>query len=453
MSTPESLCWDYCLNRLKSELNHQQFNTFILPLQANFIEHNIQLFAPNRFVLDWINKNHLDLVLKLITESGYKDIQLQFSIGSKDQAKTTPSIFHQPSIELNESKNSLAPSKTNTASGLISHFTFDNFIEGKSNQMARAAASQIAQHPGNVYNPLFIYGATGLGKTHLLHAIGNAILKRSPDAEILYMYANNFVQNMVQALQNNSINNFKQRFQSLNVLLIDDIQFFVGKEKTQEEFFHTFNHLFESKQQIVLTSDKFPKEIHLEERLKSRFGWGLTVRVEPPDLETKVAILQRKSMDIYQTTLPDDVAFFISKRFQSSIRDLEGALNRIIANAKFTALPITIENSRKALKDMLAAQDKLISIESIQKHVSQYFGIKTADFFSSSRSRTIARPRQIAMCLARELTNSSMPEIGKAFGGRDHTTVLYAVKKVEELRVSNPKLEEDYNNLLRTLTN
>jgi chromosomal replication initiator protein len=453
MSTPESLCWDYCLNRLKSELNHQQFNTFILPLQANFIEHNIQLFAPNRFVRDWINKNHLDLILKLITESGYKDIRLQFSIGSKDQEKTSPSIFYQPNIELNESKNSLAFTKANTASGLISHFTFDNFIEGKSNQMARAAASQISQHPGNVYNPLFIYGATGLGKTHLLHAIGNAILKRSPDAEILYMYANNFVQNMVQALQNNSINNFKKRFQSLNVLLIDDIQFFVGKENTQEEFFHTFNHLFESKQQIVLTSDKFPKEIHLEERLKSRFGWGLTVRVEPPDLETKVAILQRKSMDIYQTTLPDDVAFFISKRFQSSIRDLEGALNRIIANAKFTALPITIENCRKALKDMLAAQDKLISIESIQKHVSQYFGIKTADFFSSSRSRTIARPRQIAMCLARELTNSSMPEIGKAFGGRDHTTVLYAVKKVEELRVSNPKLEEDYNNLLRTLTN
>lgn len=318
--------------------------------------------------------------------------------------------------------------------------------------MARAAASQISQHPGNVYNPLFIYGATGLGKTHLLHAIGNAILQRKADTQILYLYANNFVQDMVKALQTNSINSFKQRFQSLNLLLIDDIQFFVGKEKTQEEFFHTFNHLFESKQQIVLTSDKFPKEINLEERLKSRFGWGLTVRIEPPDLETRVAILQRKALDIYQTLLPEDVAFFIGKRFHSSIRDLEGALNRIIANAKFTGLPISVENSRRALKDMLAAQDKLISIESIQKHVAQYYGIKTIDFFSSSRSRTVARPRQIAMSLARELTNSSMPEIGKAFGGRDHTTVLYAVKKIEELRLSNPKLEEDYNNLLRTLT-
>lgn len=452
MSSIEHQCWEYCLKRLNSELNHQQFNTWILPLQVEFKPHSITLFAPNRFVLDWVNKNYLELVQKIILEFSEHGIQIHLEIGSKKN----PVEANDKTSNINQKK--LLPSNTKVSTpitqntSLIPQFTFENFIQGKSNQMARAAASQLALHPGTVYNPLFIYGSTGLGKTHLLHAIGNSILERNPSAKILYLYANTFVDTMVKALQSNSINDFKLRFQNLNVLLIDDIQFFVGKEKTQEEFFHTFNHLFEGQQQIVLTSDKFPKEINLEERLKSRFGWGLTVRVEPPDLETRVAILQRKAEDLYQLKIADEVAFFISKKFHSNIRDLEGALTRVVANAQFTGQAITIDTSRQALKDMLAAQEKLISIDNIQKLVAQYYGIKTADFFSATRSRNIARPRQIAMCLARELTNYSMPEIGKAFGGRDHTTVLYAIKKVEELRQNNPIIEEDYNNLLRTLS-
>lgn len=448
MSSPEHQCWDYCLTRLNSELTHQQYNTWILPLQVEFASQSIILFAPNRFVLDWVNKNYLELIQRVILEFGDHGIQVHLEIGSKKSTTVTEEAS-QLQIK-NPFSKPITPIQQNTS--LISQFTFENFIEGKSNQMARAAASQISLHPGTVYNPLFIYGSTGLGKTHLLHAIGNSILSRNPGARILYLYAYTFVNEMVKALGTNSINDFKLKFRNLNVLLIDDIQFFVGKEKNQEEFFHTFNHLFEARQQIVLTSDKFPKEINLEERLKSRFGWGLTVRVEPPDLETRVAILQRKAEDLYQTHISEEVAFFISKKFHSNIRDLEGALTRVIANTQFTGQAITIETSRQALKDMLAAQEKLISIDNIQKLVAQYYGIKTADFFSATRSRNIARPRQIAMCLARELTNYSMPEIGKAFGGRDHTTVLYAIKKVDELKQNNPVIEEDYNNLLRTLS-
>jgi chromosomal replication initiator protein len=339
-------------------------------------------------------------------------------------------------------------------SNINAGFSFETFVEGKSNQLARAASIQVGEHPGTVYNPLFIYGGVGLGKTHLMHAIGNLILLKNPKARVVYQHSEGFVAQMVKALQNNKIDEFKRRYRSVNALLIDDVQFFAGKERSQEEFFHTFNALFESKQQIILTSDRFPKEVTgLEERLRSRFGWGLTVAIEPPDLETRVAILKKKAIQLFGLDLPNEVAFFIGKRVRSNIRELEGALRRIVANAEFTGSPITQEFAKDALRDMLAAQDKLVTIENIQKTVAEYYKIRTSELLSNTRSRRIARPRQIAMTLAKELTSHSLPEIGNAFGGRDHTTVLYATRKISELRESDSRVEEDYANLLRTLTN
>jgi chromosomal replication initiator protein len=333
-------------------------------------------------------------------------------------------------------------------------FTFDTFVEGKSNQLARAASMQIGDNPGVVFNPLFIYGGVGLGKTHLMHAVGNRILKNNPKAQVLYMHSEGFVADMVKALQHGTIDEFKRRMRSVNALLIDDVQFFAGKERSQEEFFHTFNALFEAGQQIILTSDRFPKEVEgLEDRLKSRFGWGLTVAVEPPDLETRVAILKSKALQLFAVDLPNEVAFFIGKRVRSNIRELEGALRRIIANAQFTGRPINVDFAKEALRDMIAAQDRLVTIDNIQRTVSEYYKIRGSDLLSSKRSRMIARPRQVAMALAKELTNHSLPEIGEAFGGRDHTTVLYATRKVAELRETDQRVAEDYNNLLRTLSN
>ena len=339
-----------------------------------------------------------------------------------------------------------------TNSNLNQSFIFDTFVEGKSNQIARAASMQIGENPGKAYNPLFIYGGVGLGKTHLMHAVGNMMLKKNPQARVVYLHSERFVAEMVKALQHNTIEQFKKRYRSVNALLIDDIQFFAGKERSQEEFFHTFNALFESQQQIILSSDRFPKEVSgLEERLKSRFGWGLTVAIEPPDLETRVAILQSKALQL-NIDLPNEVAFFMGKRIRSNIRELEGALRRVIANSTFTGREINLDFAKNALRDMLAAHDKQITIENIQKTVAEYFQIRTSDLTSSKRSRSIARPRQIAMTLAKELTNHSLPEIGNAFGGRDHTTVIHANRKVKELRESDPRISEDYSNLLRTLS-
>jgi chromosomal replication initiator protein len=331
-------------------------------------------------------------------------------------------------------------------------FLFDSFVEGNSNQLARAAALQVAEKPGEAYNPLFIYGGVGLGKTHLMHAIGNTILRNNPDAKILYLHSERFVADMVKALQTNSINEFKRFYRSLNALLIDDIQFFAGKDRSQEEFFHTFNALLEGQQQIILTSDRYPKEIEgVEERLKSRFGWGLTVAVEPPELETRVAILMSKAEHSH-VDLPYEVAFFIAKRIRSNVRELEGALRRVIANAQFTGKPITIDFVNEALRDLLALQDKLVTIENIQKTVAEYYKVKVADILSKRRSRSIARPRQMAMALAKELTNHSLPEIGDHFGGRDHTTVIHACRKVKELVVEENDFAEDHKNLMRILS-
>lgn len=449
--------WSKCVSRLESELPQQQFNTWIRPLQSVEDAGSIRLLAPNQFVLNWVQNHYLSNINQFLAEiAGASAPKVCLEIGSKASKRPEPQSATKPSVSMGSPSTQKVRTQSKEeplVSNLNPKFVFDSFVEGKSNQLARAASIQIGQNPGTTYNPLFIYGGVGLGKTHLMHAVGNMILQTNPNARVIYMHSEGFVAQMVKALQHGTIDDFKRRFRTVNALLIDDVQFFAGKERSQEEFFHTFNALFESQQQIILSSDRFPKEVTgLEERLKSRFGWGLTVAIEPPDLETRVAILKSKADQLFGVDLPNEVAFFIGKRVRSNIRELEGALRRIIANAEFTGRPITLDFAKDALRDMLAAQDKQVSIENIQKTVAEYFKIRTSDLLSAKRSRTIARPRQVAMCLAKELTNHSLPEIGEAFGGRDHTTVLYATRKIAELKESDERMEEDYGNLLRTLT-
>ena len=445
----ESTLWNQCIRVLQAELPEQQFNTWIRPLQAVDDGSTLRLLAPNRFVIDWLQQHYMERILQLV-DDGNTNTEVVVEVGSRIQTAT-------PSVASNL-RPQASPVRTSAQAPVVSRlnplFTFETFVEGKSNQLARAAASQVGENPGKSYNPLFIYGGVGLGKTHLMHAVGSAMIRANPEARVSYVHSERFVGDMVKGLQHNTISEFKRSYRSLDALLIDDIQFFAGKERSQEEFFHTFNALFESQQQIILTSDRFPKEVDgLEDRLKSRFGWGLTVAVEPPDLETRVAILQSKGLQLFGVELPNEVAFFIGKRVRSNIRELEGALRRIVANSHFTGRPITMDFAKEALRDMIAAQDKLVTMENIQRTVAEYYKIRTSDLLSSKRSRTIARPRQIAMTLSKELTNHSLPEIGDAFGGRDHTTVLYATRKIAELKDSDHRVSEDYNNLLRTLSN
>jgi len=441
--------WRACVDRLEQRLTQQQFSTWIRPLQSREDAETLSLFAPNRFVLDWVRNHYLGLIEDLVADvAGQRAPRVRLEIGSSDPVEP-----RRPAVraEAPGSRTARQPGER-SRSNINPDFTFDSFVEGKSNQIARAAGMQIGRNPGVVHNPLFIYGGVGLGKTHLMHAIGNLMLGQNPDARVVYLHSEGFVAEMVKALQHNTIDEFKKKYRSVNALLIDDVQFFAGKERSQEEFFHTFNALFESQQQIVLTSDRFPKEVEgLEDRLKSRFGWGLTVAIEPPDLETRVAILKSKGQQLFAIDLPNDVAFFVGKRVRSNIRELEGALRRIVANAQFTGKPITLDFAREALRDLIAAQDKQVTLENIQKTVADYYKIRTSDLLSAKRTRTIARPRQVAMALAKELTNHSLPEIGERFGGKDHTTVLYATRKVAELRESDTRIEEDYANLLRIL--
>jgi chromosomal replication initiator protein len=440
--------WEQCVRQLKGELTSAEFNTWILPLQAKVDEGRLRLFAPNRFVLDWTRQHYEGRLLDLCR--AYSDGamgRISFEVGGLESKGSGEPARAGAATEADEG---LAARRA--GANLNADFTFDSFVEGKSNQLARAASMQIGQNPGTAYNPLFIYGGVGLGKTHLMHAVGNIVLAGNPTARVVYLHSERFVAEMIKALQHNRIDEFKKTYRSVNALLIDDVQFFAGKERSQEEFFHTFNALFESRQQIVLSSDRFPKEVvGLEERLKSRFGWGLTVSIEPPDLETSVAILHSKA-SLWGVDLPEDVAFFVGRRIRSNIRELEGALRRLVANAQFTGKPISMELAKHALRDMLAAQDKQVSIENIQKTVAEYYKLRTSDMLSAKRSRSIARPRQVAMALAKELTKHSLPEIGRAFGGRDHTTVLHATRTIKSLRDSDVTLEEDYKNLLRTLT-
>ncbi|TAL59214.1 MAG: chromosomal replication initiator protein DnaA [Legionella sp.] len=449
--------WQKCLGLLQDEYSAQQFNTWLRPLQAHTDEQRFVLFAPNRFVVDWVKKHFFSRIEELIKQFSGEEIKsVSIEIGTKTTETTTPAV---EVVNTTVNSSSAVVNKTSSikavdykSSHLNKKFTFDSFVEGNSNQLARAASMQVAERPGDAFNPLFIYGGVGLGKTHLMHAIGNNILKNNPEAKVLYLHSERFVADMVKALQTNSINEFKRFYRSLNALLIDDIQFFAGKDRSQEEFFHTFNALLEGQQQIILTSDRYPKEIEgMEERLKSRFGWGLTVAVEPPELETRVAILISKA-EQSNIELPYEVAFFIAKRIRSNVRELEGALRRVIANAHFTGKPITIEFVHEALRDLLALQDKLVTIENIQKTVAEYYKVKVADILSKRRSRSIARPRQMAMALSKELTNHSLPEIGDHFGGRDHTTVIHACRKVKELIQDDSDFAEDHKNLMRILS-
>lgn len=448
--------WAQCLSILEDELPAQQFNTWLRRLPAEESDSGLILQAPNRFVADWVRDRYLDRIVTLAREIAQSpSLRVDLQLGTGQAMIHTASVRSIPPVP-NLSAHKNAPIRVE--GGLRHHsylnpgFTFGSFVEGKSNQMALAAARQVAANDGNIYNPLFIYGGVGLGKTHLMHAIGNEIAQRHHSAQVLYIHSERFVADMVKALQQGAMPDFKRFYRKLDVLLIDDIQFFSGKDRTQEEFFHTFNALLEGNQQVILTCDRFPKEIDgLEDRLKSRFSWGLTVAVEPPDLETRVAILKKKA-DKEKVRLSDEAAFFIAQKIQSNVRELEGALKRVIANAQFTRSRITLGFIKDTLKDLLAAQEKQISIDNIQRRVAEYYNIKVSDLMSKRRSRSVARPRQVAMALAKELTANSLPEIGKSFGGRDHTTVLHGCRKVKELLETSAELREDYAKIHRSLT-
>ena len=480
--------WPQILASLQSELPSQPFNTWVKPLQMQEQNLHLQLLAPNKFFKNWVEDKYLSRIQELAREQFGSTMQVSLEICQSqkvrpfflNQAKslnepvatpvpTSPTAPVEQSIataapnsatdEVRLLDTGVAPERKVQVDGSLRHqsylnrsFTFSSFVQGKSNQLALAAANQVAENPGSSYNPLFLYGGVGLGKTHLMHAVGAALLERNPHAKVVYLHSERFVADMVKALQLNAINDFKRFYRSVDALLIDDIQFFAGKERSQEEFFHTFNALLESGQQMILTCDRYPKEIEgLEERLKSRFGWGLPVAVEPPELETRVAILLKKAQEsgVY---LPENAAFFLAKRIRSNVRELEGALKRVIANAHFTGEAISEAFVQESLKDLLALQDKQVSIENIQKTVAGYYKIRVADILSKRRTRSVARPRQLAMALAKELTNHSYPEIGDAFGGRDHTTVLHACRKIKELRDMDREIHDDYANLYRTLT-
>lgn len=437
--------WENCLNQLEESTPPQQINTWIRPLQAEISGDDLFLYAPNKFVLDWVSSNHLDDIIKIINKLNKKETRVVLKIGSSKPSVAAPSLMKTKQKAINRKTHSVSHN-------LNSAFTFDSFVVGRSNELARAASIQVSENPGDAYNPLFIYGGVGLGKTHLMHSIGNNIIKANKNAKVCFLSSERFVSDMVQSLQKNTINDFKHFYRSLDLLLIDDIQFFAKKERSQEEFFYTFNTLVENNKQIVLTSDSYPKEIDgLEERLKSRFGWGLPIAIEPPDLETRVAIIKSKAAQS-GVDLPDEVAFFMGNRIKSNVRELEGALRRVLANANFTGQPITLDFTKEALRDLIALQNKRIGIDNIQKTVAEYYKIRMSDLLSAKRTRSIARPRQIAMALSKELTSFSLPEIGNQFGGRDHTTVLHATRKIKELRDSDQKTDEDYTNLLRTLS-
>ena len=438
-SAPQPLLWNQCLEALELKLTEREFNTWVRPLQAEQTDRGLRLLAPNRFVVDWVRQNCLPHIVSV-----NEGLRVDLEVGGR-----------RPPLKARAIADAPVKRRTTAAmprSRLDPNFTFDNFVEGKSNQLARAGAIQVATAPGRTYNPLCIYGGVGLGKTHLMHAIGNLIREREFSTKVVYVQSEDFVRHLVHSVQKSTMETFKRHYRSLDALLIDDVQLFAGKVRSQEEFFHTFNALLEGQRRIVLACDRYPKEVsNLEERLKSRFGWGLTVALDPPELETRVAILMNKATAEGEQ-LPEEVAFFIAQRIRSNVRELEGALRTVIANSHFTGQPITLQFTKHTLRDLLALQAKLVTIENIQRTVAAYFKIRVADMHSKRRSRSITRPRQIAMALARELTNHSLPEIGDAFGGRDHTTVIHACRRVTALKESETRVEEDYSNLLRTLT-
>lgn len=435
--------WKRCLDQLEEELPPQQFNTWIRPLQAVQDPQALRLLAPNRFVVDWVRQRFLARIGELVGQYAGGALSVLVEVGSQAPIR----MATEPSI------TPVIPRRAIPSLGRLNpEFTFERHIEGKSNQLARAAAKQVGENPGTSYNPLFIYGSTGLGKTHLMQAAGNLMLQHRPGNQVAYVHSERFVADMVRALQHNTIGDFKKLYRGLDALLIDDIQFFVGKERSQEEFFHTFNALLDGERQVIITADRFPKELEgIEERLISRFGSGLVVSIEPPELETRVAILISKAKQ-FDIDLPEDVSFFVAKRVRSNVRELEGALRRVIASASFTGRPIDMDLASDSLRDLLSFQERLVTVNNIQKTVAEYYKIRVSDLHSKSRSRQVARPRQVAMALAKELTDHSLPEIGDAFGGRDHTTVLHACRKIVELSSTDARIKEDYDNLIRILT-
>lgn len=448
-----SSLWEKCLSHLEGELTPQQLNTWLRPLHSIEKEDSLTLLAPNPYVQAWVQEQlqaQIDQLAGALSNGAIDSVTIEVGKKPSTDQDTTPT---KPTPKAKKETKSSENAQPAVGSPINPLFTFDAFVEGKSNQIARAASLHVAEAPGTSgYNPLFLYGGTGLGKTHLMLAVGNKIKKNNPNAKVIYLSSERFVQDMITALRNNAIDQFKNHYRSADALLIDDIQFFAKKERSQEEFFYTFNSLLEGQRQIILTCDRFPKEVeNLDERLQSRLGWGLTVAIEPPELETRVAILIAKAQQT-GAELPDDVAFFIAKRIRSNVRDLEGALQRILAFSRFTNQPFSIDMAQDALKDLLALHQKLVTLESIQKTVAEYFKVRVSELLSKKRTRSIARPRQIAMALAKELTNHSLPEIGEAFGGRDHTTVLHACRKVAELKETDNRVAEDYRNLLRTLS-
>jgi chromosomal replication initiator protein len=436
--------WRYCLAHFEKELPAQQFVTWIKPLKVSVEGDVLTLIAPNRFVLQWIRDKFYARIQELAAERLKRSIEIRLLLAEKETREpAAPSLPAAP--EVPQPRGSRDISRLNPA------FTFDTFVTGKANELARAAAMQVAERPGVAYNPLFIYGGVGLGKTHLIHAIGNHLHARAPDSKIRYIHAEQYVSDVVRAYQHKAFDDFKRYYHSLDLLLIDDIQFFSGKSRTQEEFFYAFNALIESHKQVVITCDSYPKEISgIENRLISRFGWGLTVAVEPPELEMRVAILLKKA-EAESIKLDEQVAFFLAKHIQSNVRELEGGLKRVLAYARFSGQELSIDLCREALRDLLAVQNRQVSIENIQKTVADYYKIKVSEMYSKKRSRNVARPRQIAMALAKELTQLSLPDIGEAFGGRDHTTVLHACRKIADLRSSNTDITRDVNSLLKVL--
>lgn len=439
MSTNE--IWSKSLAKLEFELPEQEFNMWVRPLQATIEGKNFRLLAPNRFVKDWLDENLAEVLERTVGIYSPPGTMLSIEVGTQS-ARVKPSSTNHSINEINGNGSSL----------LNPVFTFESHVEGKSNQLARAAAQQVGENPGLAYNPLFIYGGVGLGKTHLMQAAGNLIAAHNSKAKVVYVHSERFVSDMVRAIQKNAMAEFKAYYRSLEALLIDDIQFFAGKSQSQEEFFHTFNTLLESGSQIIITSDRFPKEINnVQERLISRFESGLTLRIDPPELETRVAILKNKAR-AKNIELPEDVAFMVAQQIRSNVRELEGALHRLIAGSRFTGKPIDLDLAKDALRDLTIFQERKISIENIQKTVAEYFKMRVSDLKSSKRSRQIARPRQLAMALAKELTNLSLPDIGDAFGGRDHTTVLHACRRIDELVKSDAKIKEDHESLQKILS-
>ncbi|MDH2924576.1 chromosomal replication initiator protein DnaA [Nicoletella semolina] len=445
-----SSLWSDCLSHLQTKVSPTDYSTWLRPLQADFRQGELVLYAQNKFVADWVQDKFINEIIGL-ARFLHKDENLNvlIRVGTKPAEQATPSrSSDNQSTNTTQEVVSQAPH-----SGLTESLTFDNFVQGKSNQLAKAVAQQVASNPGESHcNPFSLYGGTGLGKTHLLHAVGNEILRLNPNARVVYIHSERFVQDMVKALKSNTIENFKKFYRSLDVLMIDDIQFFANKEATQEEFFHTFNSLFDRSRQIIVTSDVFPKNIeNIEERIRSRLSWGVNAAIEPPELETRVAILMKKAEE-RGIVLSEEVAFFLGQKLRTNVRELEGALNRVIAWSNFTKRQITVDAVREALKDLISSYDHLITIENIQKTVAEYYNIKIADIKSKSRTRSVARPRQMAMALAKELTNHSLPEIGREFGGKDHTTVMHACKTIIEKRNSDPVIQEDYIHLTRKLS-